>query len=165
MNINAKAFTPETAETIGENETAQLLLAPDRSRGRLRVAASEFVFPGTVAAAAAPTQTVPQPLSPTTAAFVPSVVSVPLCRFFAQGVCRKGLDCPFLHDSDSALKSGRWRSEADESEEKSLSRTTLEYEVDDGIACCFGPGVEVIRLDLGSRLPAATSTSSTVIIT
>ena len=147
MNINAKAFTPD-AGSFGE----------ERSRGGLRVAASEFVVP-----VADPTPPQVVPLSLTAKAFVP-LSSVPLCRFFARGVCHKGLDCPFLHDSDSALKSGRWLSKKAEKEsEEQSSRTTLEYEVDDGITCCFGPGAAVVRLDLGSSLQAAASSS--VIIT
>eukprot|EP00521_Asterionellopsis_glacialis_P008356 CAMPEP_0195289212 /NCGR_PEP_ID=MMETSP0707-20130614/5584_1 /TAXON_ID=33640 /ORGANISM="Asterionellopsis glacialis, Strain CCMP134" /LENGTH=872 /DNA_ID=CAMNT_0040349191 /DNA_START=201 /DNA_END=2819 /DNA_ORIENTATION=+ len=67
---------------------------------------------------------------------------VPLCRFFVQGACKKGMDCPFRHDSDAV-------SNQRENLEEVIDQPAFEYDMDNGIHVCFGPGASVIRLDLG----------------
>lgn len=81
---------------------------------------------------------------PATENFAASSSNAPLCRFFRQGACKKGLHCPFRHDANATIGrnlSGR--------SEEATERPTIEFNVEDGIHCCFGPGASIIRLDIG----------------
>lgn len=65
------------------------------------------------------------------------------CRFFLQGACKKGLTCPFQHDSGASM------SNVANLPEEAIDQTTMEYDLDEGIHVYFGPGASIIRLDLG----------------
>lgn len=71
---------------------------------------------------------------------------ISVCKFFAQGACRKGLSCPFLHDS-SSLMAPDITSEGNKGSTIADKPTT--YFLEDGIEAEFGAGAVVNKLTLG----------------
>jgi hypothetical protein len=68
----------------------------------------------------------------------------PLCRFFLQGACRKGRDCPFAHDATVAA-AARQNNKNNKNALDSIANKSL---VEDGIECEFGAGASIVRLHL-----------------
>ena len=141
---------------IGKNVPQTARLAPYEyteyfSCGRNGMDRSSLHQSAAVAPAFIPSYTQPVSLDAAASCFVPQNTTVAtVCRFYLQGMCTKGLDCPFSHnpeDRKNKVVGGEDGSILDEHEEFSLS--TTEYRVEEGITCCFGPGLTVVRLDLG----------------
>ena len=64
-----------------------------------------------------------------------------LCRFFIQGACRNGLNCPFLHHGGGLEL---------EDDGKPGEEKQSKFLVSDGIVCDFGPGLVIRDIELGS---------------
>ena len=71
-----------------------------------------------------------------------------LCKFFAEGACRKGLSCPFLHDSSTLIPLDV-TSEGNKG--STISNKTTPYFLEDGIEAEFGAGAVVNKLTLGDH--------------
>ncbi|CAB9496339.1 Zinc finger C-x8-C-x5-C-x3-H type (and similar) [Seminavis robusta] len=81
----------------------------------------------------------------------------PICRFFQQGSCRRGLQCNFSHDinalpstNDASQHNSRHQQDTTITQPQVDNKGTSLLTVDNGIRCHFGRGLEVLNLELGS---------------
>jgi hypothetical protein len=82
-----------------------------------------------------------------------------VCKFFAHGACRKGLSCPFLHDSSTFMATD---TTSEDKIESSIADKPTTYFLEDGIEVEFGAGAVVNMLTLGDH--AEDRRSSTVVV-
>jgi len=104
-------------------------------------------------------QSVPQALSPMAQEYSPHASAflkpkTPTCRFFLRGACRKGLECPFVHDTSMATSVNR--------EFKEELAFPSPFFVEEGISCEFGSGASIEKFILGQG--EATDGSSSIAI-
>jgi IBR domain, a half RING-finger domain/Zinc finger C-x8-C-x5-C-x3-H type (and similar)/RNA recognition motif. (a.k.a. RRM, RBD, or RNP domain) len=133
MNPNAKHFRPGSF-------TTPTSIGP----GSLSLDASAACF-------------LPQPQDSKKGFSIP-VKSTPICRFFRQGACRRGLQCTFSHDITNVGEEVAGREHGPRllhgaSVDKlkvDISETLTVVEL--GIRCHFGPGLKILKLKLGSIL-------------
>ena len=92
--------------------------------------------------------------------------SRPLCRFFRDGACRRGLDCQFSHDlsnltqSCNAILLQKDLGNTNDGSDKSKSNNEEIHVVDNGISCHFGPGMQILQLRLGPHEEDHTSSKT-----
>jgi len=73
----------------------------------------------------------------------------PLCRFFALGACRKGIDCPFLHDSSQAAKLLSNLQQEELLNKSQHGKIPNPYMIEEGIEVVFDSGASIVKLLLG----------------
>jgi hypothetical protein len=72
-----------------------------------------------------------------------------LCRFFALGACRKGIDCPFLHDSSQAAKLLSNLQQEELLNKSQHGKIPNPYMIEEGIEVVFDSGASIVKLLLG----------------
>jgi len=105
-------------------------------------------------------------LSIVAAEFIPNSATgagraTPLCRFYLKGACRKGLDCPFVHDSAAAISNMACTGAGSSAGLDDTSETprTMSITLEEGVECEFGPGASVEKLRLHATSAGASSGS------
>lgn len=80
----------------------------------------------------------------------------PVCRFFQQGGCGRGLQCTFSHDISHLTRApvlvdgtSSCQEYKDISSALQPSKRQEHHVADDGIRCQFGPGAQVLKMKLG----------------
>lgn len=91
----------------------------------------------------------------------------PLCRFFASGACRKGIDCPFLHDSSRAVNVLATFQQEESSQNNKYDKIPNPFMLEEGIEVVFDSGASVLEFRLGIDYNNATNgdeNSKTIIL-
>jgi len=85
-----------------------------------------------------------------------------ICRFFKQGACRHGIQCPFSHEIHY-LDTPSVQKEDDVTTQQEMKGEVL-YVVDEGIRCQFGHGARVLQLRLGANEASSADGSTRLLI-
>jgi IBR domain, a half RING-finger domain/Zinc finger C-x8-C-x5-C-x3-H type (and similar)/RNA recognition motif. (a.k.a. RRM, RBD, or RNP domain) len=173
LRLAANEFVPDKlslpARNVDEANTAigtDLPLGAEDTMPTMNPNAKHFrpgctttsIRPGSLSLHASAACFVPQPQGSKNEFSIP-VRSTPICRFFRQGACRRGLQCTFSHDITNleGEVAGRTGIEQvprplhDDAVDKlmvNVTETLIVVEL--GIHCHFGAGLEVLKLKLGS---------------
>lgn len=180
--VPSDSFVSPSCSTSVLNSGDEPVFRPKNTRtealGTLNVAAKRFV-PSFQVHGDAATMPPPSPggtrQDPTFYQRSPVQKQKPLCRFFQQGACRRGLQCSFSHDvsrlATGTLGSGDIEDDGLTRGDSGLATVNIGRAadgafivVDEGIRCQFGPGAKVIDLKLGSANETSTEQSTRMLI-